>query len=537
MIKYLRRLLGLLVSMHLGVLGMGREDKWAEAQSTVYDVIVIGAGATGTGIALDAANRGMSVLLLEARDFASGTSSRSTKLLHGGVRYLEKAVMQLDWKQYQLVQEGLHERAAAMEMAPQLSHPQAIVTPLYQWWEVPYYWMGLKAYDWIAGRDALEPSRYVSKEEACRLFPHLRQEGLKGAVLYYDGQFDDARMAVLLACAAEEQGATVLNYAEAEALIKENGHIQGVQVRDLRSGERAPVHGSCVVNATGPEADQLRQLDQPTAEKLLAPSVGTHIVVDHAICPGETGLLVPHTSDGRVLFLLPWEGSTLVGTTDIAAEPTRDPHASEEEVNYLLDHINQYLDLRLKRSDVRASWAGLRPLVRDKTHPDPEALLRSHLIEVSESGLLTVAGGKWTSFRGMAEDAVDKIAALHPGPWTACQSRQLKLPGADGYYVGLADVLHRRFDLETDCAQHLAHAYGTRAEELLQAGSKERLHPRYPYVKAEVDYVLKNEMACTAEDVLFRRLRLGFLDEAAADAVLPWVEERVASYQAQEGGV
>ncbi|HEX7004751.1 MAG TPA: FAD-dependent oxidoreductase [Trueperaceae bacterium] len=514
---------------------MNRADAIGRLKSRRFDMLVLGGGATGTGIALDAATRGLDVALVEKEDFAAGTSSRSTKLIHGGVRYLEKAVKEFDRGQLDLVRDALKERAVLLRIAPHLSRPLPLLTPLYGLFEIPYYFTGLKIYDLLAGRANLESSRLLGRAEATRRFPMLRKEGLKGGVLYYDGQFDDARMNVSLALTAAQQGATVANHVAASDLLEEGGRLRGAVVKDTLTGESWEIDAKVVVNATGPFCDEIRLLDDPGARRLLSTSSGTHIVLDAHFSPPETGLLIPKTEDGRVLFLLPWLGHTLVGTTDNPAPLSEDPQASEEDIEYILRHLRHYFDLPVGRGDVLSSWSGLRPLVSNDSKKGTSGLVRDHLIEVSESGLLTITGGKWTTYRKMALDAVDRavrVGRLEPSRGSATET--LPLRGAEGFGAdGIAQL--ERAGLDEDVAAHLHRAYGSKATEvatIAAQGYGGRLAAGYPHIEAEVIYGSRVEMACTAEDILHRRTRLAFLNESAAEEARPRVEELLATSSA-----
>jgi len=333
-------------------------------QEAPFDLLVIGAGATGCGIAADAASRGLKVALIERHDIAEGTSSRSTKLVHGGVRYLEMAVKKLNRAQYHLVKEGLFERGVLLKNAPHLANPLALVTPLYSWLEIPYIYAGLLLYDVLAGSKGLGHSYVIGRAEALRRFPMLKREGLKAGVVYYDAQFNDARMAVTLALTAQKHGAVVASHVEAIALEKSGGRLRGAAVRDALTGEVFSIQAAGVINAAGPFVDSLRQLDEASAAPILKSSSGVHIILPERFVPPATGLMIPKTDDGRVLFILPWQGHALIGTTDNPAEIVDHPRAKEEEVEYLLRYINRYFDIDVKRSDVTAVWSGLRPLVK-----------------------------------------------------------------------------------------------------------------------------------------------------------------------------
>ncbi|PZA06850.1 MULTISPECIES: glycerol-3-phosphate dehydrogenase/oxidase [unclassified Meiothermus] len=511
-----------------------------------FDLLVIGGGASGAGVALDAATRGLKVALVERLDFAEGTSSRSTKLIHGGVRYLELAVKTLDRVQLNLVRDALHERATLLRLAPHLTRPLWLLTPLYKLWEMPYYWTGLKLYDLLAGKARLALSRYLSPQETRRRFPAVRREGLVGSVAYQDGQFDDARYNLELILTALEEGAVAVNYAEVTALLKQDGKLRGAVVRDRLGGQELEVGAKVVINATGPFSDHIRHLDDPAAPALVRASSGVHIVLDPKYSPPDTGLLIPHTEDGRVIFVLPWLGQTLVGTTDDPAEPTPHPKAREEEIAYILRQVEPYLG-RIPREEVRAAWAGLRPLVARPQAADTARLARDHLVEESPSGLLTLTGGKWTTYRKMALDCLNYAVGrfgLRAGP---SRTHERRLVGGWGFDPDGAQKLAQEYGLEPDIAQHLHRSYGSRAGRVAEIGQNLRLAPGYPYIASEVIYAARHELAQTPMDVLARRTRLAFLDTQAAQAALPEVtrllakelgwkaEERTAQeHQAQE---
>ncbi len=400
------------------------------------DLLVVGGGATGCGIALDAASRGLSVVLVEQNDFAEGTSGRSSKLVHGGVRYLEMAVKHFDRDQYQLVKEGLHERYYFLRNAPHLCHPLPLISPLYRWSQLPYVWIGLKLYDLLAGQHGLGPSGYADYQRTLEEVPLLQKEGLKGGIRYYDGQFNDSRMALSLALCAASHGALIINHMEAVELLKQGNKISGALLKDRLSGEQFALPAAAVVNATGPFSDQLRQLDDPQVHPLLAVSSGVHLVLDAGYPPPKAGLLLSETEDQRVLFLLPWQGRCLVGTTDQAAELREHPQVVEEDIDYLLRHLSQVLDPAPTRENITAVWCGLRPLVHDPRAHDSARVLRDFVIEESSSGLFTIAGGKWTSYRRMAEKLVDKVVANLNLNAAACLSKDLPVHGAQGWQPG-----------------------------------------------------------------------------------------------------
>ncbi|MGK0619004.1 FAD-dependent oxidoreductase [Meiothermus cerbereus] len=504
---------------------MERTELLKRLASETFDLLVIGGGATGAGVALEAASRGLKTALVERYDFSEGTSSRSTKLIHGGVRYLELAVKTFDKVQLNLVRDALHERATMIKNAPHLARPLWLLTPLYRVWEVPYYYTGLKLYDLLAGGARLQPAQFINAQGTLERFPLVKPKGLKGAVAYQDGQFDDARFNVELALTAAQQGAVVLNYAQVTALPKQNGRLVGAVVQDRLGGGEVEVAARVVVNATGPFSDAIRRMDDPSTPPLLKASSGIHIVLDKKYSPSDTGLLIPRTEDGRVVFVLPWQGATLVGTTDHPAPIVDHPRVSEEEIGYVLRQVKPYLG-EIPREAVRASWSGLRPLV-SRPEADTARLARDHLIQQSPSGLLTLTGGKWTTYRKMALDLVNYAVGqfgLQAGP--SC-TEQIPLLGGQGFVPDGAKKL-KQMGFPPDVAQHLHQAYGSRAPLVAQIaaqGYDHRLAQEWPYLEAEVIYAARYEMAQTPLDVLARRTRLAFLDTSAALAAVPQVAE------------
>ncbi len=510
---------------------MTREHNLAALKrDQVFDLLVVGGGATGCGIAVDAAQRGLMVALLEMNDLAEGTSGRSTKLVHGGVRYLEKAVKQLDKAQYALVREGLHERGLLLKNAPHLSNRLRFVVPLYRWLDLPVVFAGLKLYDLLAGKMHLGHSRLLSRTEVLKCLPLVKAEGLKGGVCYCDGQFNDARMAVALAKTAAEEGALIANHVEVTSLCKEGGRVVGVGVKDRLTGEHWQVRARGVINATGPFADRLRRFDDPATLPLVTVSSGVHIVLDQRFAATDHALMIPKTEDGRVLFVIPWQGHALVGTTDDPAHISEHPRVTEQEIDYLLRHLAKYLKLGVVRDDIKATWSGLRPLVADPQQADTSSLLRDFLISVSGSGLLTIVGGKWTSYRRMAEAALDRaIAEYGFMSVKPCRSDRTVLAGGASYSFDGAARLCRDYGIDSAVGEHLNRSYGDRAAEVAKMKAFiKRLHPCHPYLEAEVIYVAEQEFAVRAIDVLARRMPLALLDSAAAKAAVPRVVELMA---------
>jgi glycerol-3-phosphate dehydrogenase len=502
---------------------MNRRDLLARlaAEREPWDLLVIGGGATGLGTAVDAAARGYRTLLAEAHDFAKGTSSRSTKLVHGGVRYLKQGNVGL-------VLEALRERGRLLANAPHLVHNLSFVVPRYDWWEGPFYGVGLKLYDLLAGRLGLGPSRLLSLAETLEHLPTVERSGLRGGVIYQDGQFDDARLAVTLARTCAGLGGVPINYLKAESLLKKDGLVTGALLRDQETGEIHEVAARAVVNATGVFADAVRRLDDPAAIPLVTPSQGVHLVLHRRFLPGDSAIMVPHTDDGRVLFAVPWHGRVVLGTTDTAidpppAGPPEEPRALPEEVEFLLGHAGRYLAGRPGPEDVLSVFAGLRPLVRAVPTPgdasgDTATLSRDHTVVVSASGLVTVTGGKWTTYRRMGEDTVDQAALVAGLPERPSPTATLPL---HGWWEGI--------DPEEPWSVYGSDAAALRelADERPDLGAP--LHPRLPYSGVEVVWAVRHEMARTVEDVLARRTRALFLDARASMEAAPAVARLMAA--------
>ncbi|XP_029696179.1 glycerol-3-phosphate dehydrogenase, mitochondrial isoform X4 [Takifugu rubripes] len=540
-----------------------RQEQLAALQNTEeFDVLVVGGGATGVGCALDAVTRNLKTALVERSDFSSGTSSRSTKLIHGGVRYLQKAIMQLDYEQYKMVKEALLERANLLEIAPHLSAPLPIMLPVYKWWQLPYYWAGIKMYDVVAGIYCLKSSYVLSKSKALELFPMLKKDKLVGAIVYYDGQHNDARMNLAIGLTAARYGAAVANYTEVVHLLKSTDpqtgkqKVCGAHCRDVITGKEFDVKAKCVINATGPFTDSLRKMDNQESQNICQPSAGVHIVIPGYYSPDNMGLLDPATSDGRVIFFLPWENMTIAGTTDTPTSVTAHPIPGEDDINFILREVRNYLsaDVEVRRGDVLAAWSGIRPLVTDPNSKDTQSICRNHVVSISDSGLVTIAGGKWTTYRSMAEETLDAAVerlALSAGP---CKTVGLMLDGAKGWTPTFYIRLVQDYGLEKEVAQHLASTYGAKAYDVAKiaqvTGQRwpivgKRLVSEFPYIEAEVLYAIK-EYACTAIDIIARRTRLGFLNVQAADEALPriveimgkeldWSQEKRTWFQSRSG--
>ncbi|WP_331774750.1 glycerol-3-phosphate dehydrogenase/oxidase [Sulfurospirillum sp. 1612] len=488
-----------------------------------YDLVIIGGGATGAGTALDATLRGFKCLLLEKNDFAEGTSSRSTKLVHGGVRYLEAAVKKFDKSQFDLVREGLKERYRILHNAPHLAHAMTLVTPLYKWYEIPYIYIGLALYDLISGKRRLGKSRIVSKNEIMKIFPSVKKEGLAGGVRYFDGAFNDSRMAIALLQSAKKKGCVVRNYHEVLSFEHEAGKIKAVRVQDKINESQYLVRADCVINATGVFCDDIRRMDDPSVSPIVEASSGIHILVDKKFLPNEEGLMIPKTEDGRVLFMLPYLDKCLVGTTDEEAKAVDHPEVKEKDIEYLLRHMRKYFSIDIQKSDILSAWSGLRPLVTLKHTADTKELVREHYIEESKSGLITIAGGKWTSYRKMAEDVMDVVQKTRrEKDFKKCQTKDFKLFGSETP-LKITQEKIASMALETSVKEHLIQAYGTRAldvADFIKIYGAEKLHPAYPYLRAEVYYAVAHEFVETPLDFLVRRCNLGLIDTVATQTSL-----------------
>ncbi|GMH71388.1 hypothetical protein TrRE_jg2790 [Triparma retinervis] len=496
----------------------------------------------------------------------------STKLIHGGIRYLENAFKNLDYGQYELVKEALSERAHMLKAAPYMNKPLPIMIPMYveNWYDplfIPYYLAGAKVYDFVAslthGETGVPGSYFVGRDEAKYKFPMLKDDGLWGAIVYYDGQMNDARMALHLALTSCQSGACVASRVEVEGVVKDKkGKTVGAKVRDKETGEKFVVKAKCVVNATGPFSDGIRKMDDPKVQNIIKGAAGVHVVLPDHYSPDNCGLIVPKTSDGRVLFFLPWEGGTISGTTDSGTEITMEPSATDEEVGFIIEEANKYLkaDKSVNSGDVRAAWSGIRPLVMDPNKKDTKSISRTHVIEVSKSNMITIAGGKWTTYRRMAEEVVDEVLKVNPELSKGKQVRKCVTEGrgiigadrmgvvAGGKFDRINVTLREDYGLPLDVSRHLVSNYGTRAlqiAELVKSGGRysdsslvhpvygaKRLQGRYPFLLAEVTFACRQEYALTVQDVLARRTRLAFIDSEAALGCV----DQVASIMAKELG-
>ncbi len=490
----------------------------------VWDVLVVGGGATGLATALDAAARGFRTALVERDDFAKGTSSRSTKLIHGGFRYLKQGNVSL-------VMESLHERGLLLRNAPHIVRPLSFVVPTYRWWETPFYMAGLKLYDALAGSLGIAPADLLNPAETVELIPTIETDRLTGGVQYYDGQFDDARLAVCMARTILDQGGVVANHVKLESFLKSGGRIGGVVARDLESDEELKIRARVTINATGVFTDELRRIDDAGSNGMMMTSQGVHIVLDRSFLPGDSAIMIPKTDDGRILFAIPWKDRALVGTTDTPLpEPMPEPRALPDEIAFLIEHAGRYLTKDPTGSDVLSVFAGLRPLVKAGDGKDTSKLSRNHRIVVSDSGLVTITGGKWTTCRRMAEDTIDraiKVGGLERRPEA---TTELKLHGADGGES--SEVNNPTFAAGHDWRDYGGDAAELEALALDDPALGEPLHPGLPYCGVEIVHGARHEMARDLEDVLSRRTRALLLDAGAALEIAP----RVAALLAGELG-
>ena len=478
---------------------LGKLKKWNQNE---WDVLVIGGGATGLGSALDASTRGFKTLLLEQSDFAKGTSSRSTKLVHGGVRYLAQGDVSL-------VLEALHERGLLRQNAPHLVKNQKFIIPNYTWWSGPFFTLGMKVYDMMSGKLGLGSSEKISKEETLKAIPNLDEKDLTGGVIYYDGQFDDSRLAINLAQSIIENDGVALNHFKVVNLLKDDeGLVCGVVAKDMESGEEHEIKSKSVINATGVFVDEILKMNDSTAKKIIKPSQGVHIILDQSFLESDAAIMIPKTSDGRVLFAVPWHKKVILGTTDTPLnEHSLEPRALDEEIDFILKTAAQYLKKDPTKKDVLSVFAGLRPLAapQDSEGKETKEISRSHKLIVSLSGLVTITGGKWTTYRKMAEDTIDKAILIAGLEDKSCVTQNMPIHG----YVK-----------KTDYSDHM-YIYGSDRVKLMKLINEtpelgEKLHENLPFLKGEVLWAVRHEMARTVEDVLARRVRALFLDARAS---------------------
>lgn len=505
--------------------------KFKNEQDKIWDIIVIGGGATGLGTALDGCTRGYKTLLLEQSDFAKGTSSRSTKLVHGGVRYLAQGDISL-------VLEALHERGLLRQNAPHLVKNQKFIIPNYTWWSGPFFTIGMKVYDMMSGKLGLGSSEKISKEETLKAIPNLDEKDLIGGVIYYDGQFDDSRLAINLAQTIIENDGVALNHFKVTNLLKDDdGLICGVVAKDMESGETIKIKSKCVINATGVFVDDILKMNDSASKKIIRPSQGVHLILDKSFLESDAAIMIPKTSDGRVLFAVPWHNKVILGTTDTPLnEYSLEPRALDEEIDFILNTAAQYLKKDPTKKDVLSVFAGLRPLAapEDGEGKETKEISRSHKLIVSLSGLVTITGGKWTTYRKMAEDTIDKAILIAGLDFKKCVTKNMPIHG----YVKQVDYNDHMYIYGSDRIKLL---------KLINENSElaEKLHENLPFVKGEVLWAVRHEMARTVEDILARRVRALFLDARASIAMAndvaiimakelgydkQWVNQQVATY-------
>ena len=508
---------------------LSRKDILSQLSATSeWDVLIVGGGATGLGAALESASRGYRTLLLEARDFAKATSSRSTKLVHGGVRYLQQGNVKL-------VLEALRERGRMLRNAPHLAHRRGFIIPAYALWEFPFYGIGLTMYDVLAGKEGLGRTQLLSKSTVLKELPTIKSQGLSGGVLYYDGQFDDARYAITLLRTLFDQSGLALNYAPVTGLLKQNDAICGVTASDSETGAAFECRAKVVINATGIFSDDLRRMDEPASSKILAVSQGSHVVLPRDFLPGNSALMIPRTSDGRVLFAIPWHDRVVVGTTDDPVpQPDYEPRAMEDERKFLIEHIERFLGRRPKPQEILSMWSGQRPLVKQSDASSTAAISRDHTVLISKSKLVTITGGKWTTYRKMGEDVINKATTLVGLPSSPSKTADLHLHG---------------WTHDAAAGDEWQQVYGSDLPQLaaLNPDLAQPLHPRLPFRQSEIVWAARHEMARTLEDVLARRTRALFLDaratlEAAPLAAQllahelgqdePWQQKQIAAFRA-----
>jgi glycerol-3-phosphate dehydrogenase len=512
-----------------------RQEALRKIENTAFDVCVIGGGASGAGSALDAQLRGLTTVLVDAGDFAGATSSAATKIIHGGVRYLQDAVKHLDIHQYQVVKKALCERIRMLHNAPFLTRTLEFVVPCFSWFDVVYYGIGLKMYDWIAGDASLFPSRYISRQETIKRFPSLKTAGLRGAIVYADGQFDDSRYDIALIRTFTESGGEALNYAKVSGFLTgRNGKIAAAEVQDQVTGSAFTIRARAFVNATGPFSDTVRTLAHAGVPPRMRPSKGVHIFLPLDGFSDREALLIPKTEDGRLIFALPWLGRLLVGTTDHEVGVQEEMILKRAEAEYLLRHVNPYLKRPFSVHDIQSGIAGMRPLVGSRGKKETKSLVRDDEVEVdASSGLISILGGKWTTHRAMAEGTINAVEKYLNGTVTPSLTPDHPLSGAEGYDKNYAQRLASEFHIPADTARHLAEKFGTVADKVLAPTVNNprlllRVVPGFPAIMAEVLYSIRHEMAVSIEDILARRTGLQLFSWEDALTVAPKVAQCLA---------
>ncbi len=514
---------------------MNRKQNLDRLKNEEFDICIIGAGASGAGCAIDAALRGFKVALIEKNDFAAETSSKSTKLIHGGVRYLEQAFKNFDFAQLKQVRHGLEERHIVLKNAPHLAHSLALITPVSTWIEGLYFTIGLTIYGFFAKNDPLPKAKWLSKKETYEHIPTLTKK-LHSSVMYYDGQLDDARYCLALAHSADEAGAAVVNHAEIVGFEKDSsGKLKGASVKDRLNNEEFKIKAKLFINCTGPFADSIRLMANPTEQKRLRPSKGVHIVLPMQYLQSKDAMLIPKTKDGRVVFVIPFEGEVMVGTTDDEYNDLeKEPILIEKEVDFLLETLQPFLDKMPQKHEIKAGFGGLRPLIAGGGSKETKKLVRDHEVELDEkSNLMSLLGGKWTTYRLMAKDTIDDACKLLQNN-AQCSTENHILVGASGYDFEQWKAIQKQYSLAEDTAKHLVLKYGSRANKVLQlidnqTDLKEKIHSNYPFIKAEVVYTTRQEMACSLRDFFARRTRFELMDWSAVVASIGIVADLMAN--------
>ncbi|KAF9763763.1 putative glycerol-3-phosphate dehydrogenase [Nosema granulosis] len=519
-----------------------REEILRDLSNEMFDILIVGGGSSGVGCAVDAATRGLKVALVESDDFGSGTSSKSTKLLHGGVRYLEKAFIDFDYSQFKLVSEALQERKVVMDACPYLTKTIDIMFPIYTRALFIYYYIGLKLYDWLSGSQSLGRSRFINYNQTIENYKHVRKDRLVGSIVYKDGQFFDAKYNVIVGLTAAYFGASIINHCELRQFVKQNNKITGAVVFDKLAQKEYTVKSKVVINTTGQFADEVRHLAENDDKNIVMQSSGTHIVVSNEFGPTNMGFVDPNTADGRLAFLLPYKGKMLMGATDIKCNELPRAVPKEEDLEFLMHEVDFYTErnIELRKKDVMSVWTGIRPLIRDTSKANTEKIVRRHSINIDDDGLVTLTGGKWTIYRLMAEQAIDAtISKFKLKPTRCCLTKSLKMIGAQTYSDFAIDEIRTHLSVPQDIAEHLATSYGTRAfliSRYMENGYT-RLVEDYPYIKEEIYYQMEFEMAVKISDVLFNRLLISYIDVRKASKMVEqigrimqrhyeWSEER-----------
>ena len=489
---------------------MNRNDSIVKLNKVLeWDIVIIGGGASGLGIAVDASKRGYKTLLLEKHDFGKGTSSRSTKLIHGGVRYLQNGDITL-------VIESLKERGILKRNAPHLVQDLSFVIPTYDWWASPFYGIGMKIYDMMAGKLGLGKSVIISKGETEKLIPNVNKKGLRGGVIYHDGQFDDSRMAITLALSANSKKTALLNYCNVDGLIKNNNEIIGLSFTDSINSKKYQVKSKVVINATGVFAEEIIRMDQPQIEKMIQPSQGVHIVLEKKFLKSKHAILIPQTSDGRVLFAVPWKNYVVVGTTDTQIKnASEEPKPLKEEIDFILKNASKYMTIKPNKGHIKSVFAGLRPLAATSDKKSTKEVSRSHKIDISPSGLISVLGGKWTTYRKISEDAIDTAISIKKLKKKKCKTEKTKLFGYKKK-VDFSDPMH---------------VYGSLKKKVESLGGKDdnnSLSTKFYITNNIIEWSIIHEMALTLEDILARRTRCIFLDSKESKLIAPNVAKKMA---------